>query len=308
VKNSHNIRITKNELFECGTSGVTGDAGLEVYGSSDITIDHNYFTNIGPKLLAIFGNNDTNVSVDHNQFYRTSGGAVFWNSSGISVATNRFQDMVQRVGVGPGGFVQFMSVTGANNRIACNLGSNDPAVVPQSGDLINLYTSNGTADDPIQVYGNRLIGTGVNLTGDGLASVGIQTGDGSFSSFIRVFWNQLVNTGGGGIGVSGGNDIEVFGNRIYEGGRGGAYTSGMGVVNFYGAPDSWNIPGAYCRNINVHDNAISMSPDNQSRALITDWTALNNWPNCESVTSENNDLFATQDGNIVDAPAPGCSE
>lgn len=313
VRNSKNIHVYGNQLTHCGTSNTaTESAGLQIENSFNVQVDHNFFTNFGPNHLGIFGNNNTMLNIHRNQFNHTSGGIKIWNSVGTDVLFNRFLNMMPRFGVGEG-LVQFVSASGANNRIACNLAKNDPAVVPTHGDLINIYTSNGTADSPILVYGNRVIGTGMNLD-QNLGTAGIQTGDGSFSSYIKVFWNEFVNVGGSGIWVAGGHDIEIFGNRVYEGGRSATnFTAGLGAMNYYAAPSTVNsgsgIPGAYCRNVKIYDNAITMHPSMQSQALMIDFTHINDWPNCENLVSTNNDVNATLDESVVNsAPAPGCSE
>jgi hypothetical protein len=307
IRNSSNIHITRNQFFECGKAyGAPDGVVLMVNNSSYVTIDYNYFSDSGPNSQGIIGNDNSHLNIDHNHFYHVAGGIGLWRGTAQNVTYNRFQNMIPRAG-SLSGFVQFVQAYGGLNTIACNTGSNDPAVVPQSGDLINIYMSNGVPHSPIQVYGNKLLGQGVNLGGAGLASAGIQTGDGSFSSNIRVFYNQIVNFNSG-IQVTGGEAIEVFSNRIYAGGRSGFYTSGFGAVNFYGVPGQvWTKPGAYCRNIHIHDNAIAMAADSFSRAFVTDFNSINGWPNCEIVMTSNNDVAAVLDASIVNAlPAPGC--
>ncbi len=309
IRNSSNITITQNQFFECGTNYASPDGAiLQVLNSSYISVDHNFFSNGGPNSLAVLGQNNAHVNVSYNQFYNVAGGVSLWGGTAQNVTYNRFQNMFPRAG-SLSGFIQFVQAYGGLNTIACNTGSNEPSVVPQTGDLINIYMSNGVPHSPIQVYGNKLIGTGTNLDGPGLASAGIQTGDGSFSSHINVFFNQIVNLDAA-IGVSGGDTIEVSNNRIYSGGRMGYYTSGIGVVNFYGVPNQvWTKPGAFCRNVNLKNNSISMGSDSQSRAYMVDFSNINNWPNCENVVSTNNDLNAILDTSIVNGnPAPGCSQ
>jgi len=309
IRNSSNIRIVRNQFFECGKNYPFADGAIvKVENSSYVTIEYNYFSDGGLNSLAILGTGNAHLKIDHNHFLNVAGGVGLWEGTAQTVTYNRFLNMLPRAGA-LSGFVQFVKAYGGLNTIACNTGANEPWVVPQTGDLINIYMSNGVPHSPIQVYGNKLVGSGSNLDGPGLASAGIQTGDGSFSSHIRVFFNQLVNVDSG-IQVSGGDTIEVSHNRVFAAGRSGYYTSGMGMVNFYGAPgQAWTKAGAFCRNIHVHNNAIDMASDSQSRALMIDFSSLNNWPNCENLLSENNNITAIMDASIVNGnPAPGCSE
>jgi hypothetical protein len=309
IRNSNNIRVAYNQLFDCGKYyGGADGVIVKIDNSSGVEIDHNFFTNGGPNSAAIVGYHNSALSIHHNQFFNISGGVMLWYGTSQSVVSNRFQNIRPRAGT-PSGFVSMVKASGPYNTIACNTGRNDPAVVQQTGDLINIYESNGTAESPISVYGNRLYATGTNLSGPGLASAGIQTGDGSFSSHIKVFLNQIVDMPAA-IGVSGGDTIEVSYNRVSARNRAGLFTSGLAAVNFYGTPnESWTKPGAFCRNVTFKNNLVSMSPDLQDKALMTDWSKINNWVNCENVVVKDNDLHAIIDSSIFNTlPAPGCAD
>ncbi len=179
LKNCSDIRITANKLYN------SNDVGIHLYQCKDITVDHNFITNVS-----------TGVYVQQN-----SGG-------GIVITDNRFLNML-----GPlprGQFVQFNNVNGPGCLIANNLCENEPGK-SYAEDAISLYMSNGAPGSPITVRNNRIRGGGPSKSGGGIA-----LGDAG-GSYQLVENNVLVNPGQYGIGVAGGTNMQILNNKIYAG-------------------------------------------------------------------------------------------
>ena len=87
-----------------------------------------------------------------------------------------------------------------NNNVAINqLGKSD------TEDLVNTYSSSGTADDPIQVNNNQFYGSGSSHSGGG-----ILLGDGG-GSYMEARNKFIVNPGQYGLAMSGHH--QVFSNN-----------------------------------------------------------------------------------------------
>ncbi len=117
--------------------------------------------------------------------------------------------MPQRQWTVPSGTAsQFDKVTGGGNRIGDNLAVN---ILGKSHpeDVINVYKSSGTAEDPIQIVGNKIRGGGPSDSGGG-----IMTGDGG-GAYIVVKDNILVDPGQYGIAIAGGHHIQILDNKVF---------------------------------------------------------------------------------------------
>ena len=177
LSNCYNVTITQNSL------GNSSNVGIYLYNCYNITIEYNYITNVS-----------AGVYVDHS-----TGG-------GIIVNYNQFLNMT---GPGPRGqFVQFNTVSGANNSISYNKAQNVSGKSnPQ--EAINLYMSKGTAASPILVNGNWIMGGGPSTSGGG-----IQLGD-TGGSYETASNNILVNPGQMGLSISGGDHISMTNNTVF---------------------------------------------------------------------------------------------
>ena len=107
-----------------------------------------------------------------------------------------------------GQMVQFNSVYGTGNRINYNVVDN---LMGQSNpeDAINIFQTNGTVSDPIQVIGNWIRGGGPSTSGGGIAA-----GDNG-GSYIIVKDNILVDPGQYGIAIVSGTNIQILYNKVY---------------------------------------------------------------------------------------------
>ena len=186
---------------------------------------------LGPAVgLGVDLDHCTNITVTNCSMANVSSGLHAYMGSGISFIYNDIQNVV-----GPyphGQMAQFDNVSGTGNRINYNACDN---ISGQSNpeDLINLYKTNGTANDPVQVIGNLLRGGGPSTTGGGLLA-----GDNG-GSYQLIENNICVNTGYEGIEVAGGHDITVRNNKFYSQ---KTLVSGLGIsVNNQNTEASYNI-------------------------------------------------------------------
>ena len=107
-----------------------------------------------------------------------------------------------------GAFVQFNSVSGANNAINWNKMQN---ITGQSNpvDAIDIVTSNGTSSSPITISTNEIEGWGTNSSGGG-----IQLGRNG-GSYQTATSNVLVNCGTFGMNIIGGDHMSITNNSIF---------------------------------------------------------------------------------------------
>jgi nitrous oxidase accessory protein NosD len=217
------------------------------------------------------------VVVTRNRFQSVRTGVYALNSRRIEVTYNRCLNVQ-----GPeprGQLAQFDKVTGGGNRINDNLALN---VSGKSNpeDVINLFKSSGTADDPIQVVGNKIRGGGPSESGGG-----IMTGDNG-GAYILVKGNILVDPGQYGIAIAGGHHIQVLDNKVV--GKRQPFTN----VGIY----AWNQSRAPS-----HDHTIK---GNQVRWFNKDGAENPCWNsgNCGAVAGwDSNDWHADLDDSILPA-------
>jgi len=177
LQNCYNIHITGNRLSN------TKAVGIYLYNCKNITVDHNYITNVSSGVYAD-QSPDGGIEVIHNEFYNMQGPFP------------------------RGQFVQFNNVNGRGNSISYNVGEN---ILGKSyaEDAISLYKSNGTANSPILINGNRIRGGGPSPSGGG-----IMLGDNG-GSYQLATNNILVNPGQYGMAISGGHHNSIINNTIF---------------------------------------------------------------------------------------------
>jgi parallel beta-helix repeat protein len=240
-----------------------------LFGSSNITISNCI---LGPSSdVGIYLYNCTNVTIINCSFMSNYGGVYAVSSTGIKVDNNQFTNVVG--GWPRGQFVQFNNVTGTGNEIRDNVGEN--VLKPGSRDpvdLINLYSSSGTAASPIVVSGNRFRGGGPDTTGGG-----ILLGDGG-GSYETAQSNIMVDAGQYGIAIAGGSNNSLLNNQIYA------------------RQQSWTNVGIYvsrtdassCSNNTVEGNAVNFTHKDGTPA--PDWLDATT---CSATSDINNNWSAT---------------
>lgn len=175
LSNCKNIKIVNCKL------GPSKGNGVDIYSCQGITIEFNWMEEIQSGVYAL---DSKSIVVENNQVKNVQGPFP------------------------RGQMAQFDKVNGGGSRINYNRCENIPeASYPE--DAVNIYKSNGTEDDPIQVIGNWIRGGGPSESGGG-----IMTGDGG-GSYILVEDNILVNPGQYGIAIASGTHIMIMNNLVY---------------------------------------------------------------------------------------------
>lgn len=221
--------------------------------------------------------NSKSITVINCYFENTETGVYAYKSEGIKIAHNQFKNMQ-----GPlpkGQMVQFNEVYGKGNKVnfnKCqnNLGAGNPE------DVINMYKTNGTVNDPIQIIGNHIRGGGPSKTGGG-----IMLGDNG-GSYMMVKDNILVDPGQYGIAIAGGTNIQIIRNKIF--GRQQPFTN----VGIY----IWNQHTSGCALNTITNNKVNFT--NSHGDANHSW----NGGNCGKVTGwETNTWGAEIDAKILPA-------
>jgi len=158
--------------------------------------------------VGIYLYNCSNIIIKYNFITKVSSGidAVNCPNGGLVVDSNQMQNIQ-----GPyprGQFIQFNTVSGANNQVVGNICEN---IMGQSNpeDAISMYKSSGTATSPILINGNWIRGGGPSASGGG-----IMLGDNG-GNYLSASNNILVNPGQYGMAISGGSHNSIINNTIY---------------------------------------------------------------------------------------------
>lgn len=149
----------------------------------------------------------SNITVKNCSFESNQTGIYALSSEKIQILNNKFSN--PRGPFPRGQFVQFNDVTGASNMINNNVGECDMGLC-NAEDLINIFNSKGTVEDPIQIVGNMFRGGSTSVSGGG-----IMTGDMGGEN-ILVKDNILVNPGQYGIAIASGKNIKIENNKVYS--------------------------------------------------------------------------------------------
>ncbi len=244
LKNCHNITIERCKI------GPSLGNGIDLLNCTNITILDCRMDNVATGVYAV---NSETIKVNHIEVTNVNGPFP------------------------RGQLVQFNNVNGTGNLVNYNVVEN-PVGSSGQEDAINMYISNGTASDPIQIIGNWIRGGGPSNSGGG-----ILLGDNG-GSYCVVKDNILVDPGQYGIGVSSGTNIEVSNNKVF--GSQQTYTN----VGIY----VWNQYNTSCGTITVQNNQVNWT--NKDGVSNGGW----NNGNCGTVTGWNtNDWSANIDATIL---------
>ena len=219
--------------------------------------------------------NSKNVTIVNCYFENTAAGIYAYKSEGIKIINNQFKNMQ-----GPfpkGQAVQFDEVFGNGNRVNFNKCQNI-AGLSHPQDAINMFKTNGTPTDPVQIIGNRIRGGGPSKIGGG-----IMLGDNG-GSYLLAKDNILVDPGQYGMAVAGGTNIQIINNNIF--GRQQSFTN----VGLY----IWN----------QHTSVCALNTISKNKVNWTDSTGKANdgWNNgnCGKITGwETNIWRASINANIL---------
>lgn len=264
----------------CNAGELTDSEPIVIDGRTNVVLSNLRIT--APDGNGITVRNSSNVRIENCRIGPCKGEAVsIYNSKGVVVTDCHFEDVrtgvyavrSQRIEVlyntcrnvkGPfprGQMAQFNGVTGPGNRISFNAAEN---IFGESHpeDVINLYKSQGTADEPIEVVGNLIRGGGPSGSGGGIMS-----GDAG-GAHVIVRDNVLVDPGQYGIAIAGGSHIQLLDNTIYARRQ---YFTNVGLY-------VWEQYGSECHSNSVRGNRVHWEKGDGS--LNPAWLA------CDSVSGE----------------------
>jgi hypothetical protein len=199
-KGSQNILIENSEIGPCAINGI------DIRGSTQVKIQNSYLHDI--KNSTVYTWNVTGLHVYNNRIERYKKGVYSVLSKQTLVRHNKFLNGNPWNIKTSGQAVQFNQVTGAGNRVNCNVVENRPGE-SYTEDVINMYKSSGVSSDPIQIMSNKLKGGGPSLSGTGM----LPTDHGS--SYVLLKDNIFVDPGTIGTAISSGHHIQIVNNLIY---------------------------------------------------------------------------------------------
>lgn len=241
-------------------SNPTGDC-IQLKNCSNITIKQCKLSNASGNGVDIY--NSDSVIITDCRMDSIATGVYAQQSTKIQVYNIEVKNVI-----GPfprGQMVQFNNVNGPSNKINYNVAEN---ILGESypEDIINLYVSNGTLTDPIQVIGNWIRGGGPSSSGGGILA-----GDNGGSN-VLVKDNILVDPGQYGLAIASGTNIELRDNTVY--GKQQSFTN----VGLY----VWNQYPSSCSNHTVSGNKVNWT--NQTGQVNNSWDGTN----CGTITDWNN--------------------
>ncbi len=197
-----NIVIQNSEIGPCNGKGI------DIVDSRGISIRNNYIHDTIDE--GVMSNKSNSITVDSNRFEKVSSGyAAFSAKEGDIRFVNNFVKNVRRANRRGGNIATIVNSSGSGFRINNNIGIN---ILGESNaeDLVNIYKSNGTPGDPIQVNNNKFFGSGESSSGGGIL-LADQKG-----SYQIAENNILVNPGQYGIAIGGGRYNTLRNNRVYS--------------------------------------------------------------------------------------------
>lgn len=175
-----------------------------------------------------------NITVDSCTFYNLMSGVYIQNGGNNLVITHN--QTYNMIGPYPQGHAfQLDQCTGTGILIEYNNCQSD--FNAGTGDVINIFKSNGEPGNPIRVQYNNVLGGGTATGGNG--SAGLILGDLSGSYQIGQY-NIFVNSGAAACAIQGGSNIDLSNNTCFM--QNYPWSGfGIAVVNVAGGAPSTNI-------------------------------------------------------------------
>jgi len=208
LRNCRDVTITG-----CRFRNIDANA-IRLFECKGIRIIDNRMTDLGdgkPKM-AVYAFRCDGVLIESNRIERVESGAYLCECRGIRFIGNYVEDV--RGPMPRGQMVQFDKVKGPGNEVSHNYALNHRTGA-RPEDMISMYKSHGTAESPILISHNYLMGDPKDgSAGKSGSGSGIMLGDGG-GSHILCADNVLNAPGQVGIGVASGADITVRGNLVY---------------------------------------------------------------------------------------------
>ncbi len=290
LRGAHNITIRNVTLRNCATNR-TGEIAqqkiINIVGSSNIVIVGSLLTNNASRETSnndlIHIRNSTGVKIYNNEIRNVASNTKGddGGNRAILVTGNLTKNLIidRNDFFSPGrNAIQISRARRITDiRITRNRIEGRKAWASNFEDMINFFSTTGTAASPIVVRGNYLRNGGPS--GSGTAIILGDGRDGLGTGHIRVVANVIVDPGHVGINVAGGHNFVVKNNVIYGGRNVGLWTATGLTINHYrytpacrdhaiygnrvsfgnqfpqhdGTNHVW-IPGTCTNNVRVHSN------------------------------------------------------
>ena len=239
-------KYQKNIVIEGLEFSSANGRAITLWGCENVIIKNCKFKDVNIKM-AIYSEKGSNILVTDCSFENVH--QAFVASGGTGNIRFEYNDVKNVLGTLRGGTAQSQAVqyrisNGPGNSISYNVIENIEGK-SSPDDNINVFNSSGTPESPIRVANNWIRGGGPSLSGGG-----ILLGDWGGSHQIAEN-NIIVNSGGYGMGIAGGNNMTLRNNKIYSKRRPVA-SVGLSICNW---TESKTTGKSY--NITVENNEIN---------------------------------------------------
>ena len=242
------IANSRNVTIKCLNIGNMPRHGIRITNSQNVKILDTWIHDLAGNspMLAIDIAESTDILLEGNRLEQVRSGVYVLGGPGIVFRGNR---VVNVMGPFPRGqMIQFNKVSGPGNVISGNLAINHHGLsYPE--DVISIFKSSGTAESPILIEDNFIMGD-PNLGSQDMSrsGSGFMLGDvGGWNILARN--NTLISPGQVGIGVPSGGNIVIEGNLIY------GEQSNVSNVGIY----VWNQSAIKGGPIRIADNIVQWS-------------------------------------------------
>ncbi len=246
MRQAENITIRNVTLRNCGTrpdGSIPQRKIVNIVSSKNIVIAHSLFTNNAPASESNYDliniRNGVNVKLYNNEIRNVTSNAPPARDDGgnraILVSGNLTKNLIidRNDFYSPGrNAIQISRARRVEGvRITRNRIEGRKAWDSDFEDMINFFSTTGTAASPIVVRGNYLRNGGPSpsgtaiILGDGRNKLG--------TGYINVVRNVIVDPGHVGINVAGGHNFVVKNNIIYGGADVGRWTATGFTINHY---------------------------------------------------------------------------
>jgi len=190
----------------------------------------------------------------------------------ITIKYNQFKNLDGRYSNGSGGY-QTTNVPGGHavqimfcfNLSGAEIGWNEIINTPWAGaqdDDINLYDASGISASPLLIHDNYIYGAwttnpSTQTTGAmGICMDGSAVTAGTATGFAKIYNNQVVTTGNGGLGLAAGHDDIFSNNRVISSGKlpdgSWLFTANVGIAGY----NAYGVPGAAFFNNTITNNLV----------------------------------------------------
>lgn len=208
VKNTSGYGLNPN------VKGMQGGRFLDVYGFTNIDVEHCYLENTcGIYLEKYLGNHTASqtFTIKYNVARNINGKLSDGNGGYLSTPGNDPH------------YVQFFQTNGLQSMVGAEVAWNEVTNVAGQSlveDNISIFDTTGTRKNPILIHDNFIDGAyPINAASDNdFTGGGIMLSD-LGSAYVSAYNNQIVDTTNYGMAISSGHNNAIFNNRIISSGE-----------------------------------------------------------------------------------------